>query len=136
MNLVIAILTGDGDDDVEAAVRSFQTRHHLDVDGKVGPRSLEELNVPVASRIDQIRAHLERARWVFRDIADTYIIVDIAGFRLDLVEEGAVLGVEDRVECSGAGSANRVNSLRQTRSTSPIGPLRCLAMMISANPAN
>ena len=50
--------------------------------------ALEELNVPVASRIDQIRANLERARWVFRDVEDTYIIVDIAGFRLDLVEEG------------------------------------------------
>ena len=76
------------DASLEAAVKRFQRRHGIDVDGKVGPRSLEELNVPVASRIDQIRANLERARWVFRDVEDTYIIVDIAGYRLDLVEEG------------------------------------------------
>ncbi len=54
----------------------------------MGQRSLEELNVPVEARIDQIRANLERARWVFRDIEDSYIIADIAGYRLDLVEEG------------------------------------------------
>ena len=66
-------------------------RHGIDADGKVGPRSLEELNVPVETRIDQIRANLERARWVFRDVEDTYIIVDIAGFHLDLVEDRQIV---------------------------------------------
>jgi murein L,D-transpeptidase YcbB/YkuD len=73
---------------LEAAVTRFQRRHGIDADGKVGPRTLEELNVPVEARIDQIRANLERARWVFRDVEDTYVIVDIAGYRLDLVENG------------------------------------------------
>jgi murein L,D-transpeptidase YcbB/YkuD len=73
---------------LEAAVTRFQRRHGIDPDGKVGPRTLEELTVPVEARIDQIRANLERARWVFRDVEDTYVIVDIAGYRLDLVENG------------------------------------------------
>ena len=73
---------------LDAAVKRFQRRLGVTADGKVGQRSLEELNVPVEARIDQIRANLERARWVFRDIEDSYIIADIAGYRLDLVEEG------------------------------------------------
>jgi murein L,D-transpeptidase YcbB/YkuD len=76
------------DEALDAAVKRFQQRHGVTADGKVGQRSLEELNVPVEARIDQIRANLERARWVFRDVEDSYIIADIAGYRLDLVEEG------------------------------------------------
>ena len=76
------------DEALDAAVKRFQQRHGVTADGRVGQRSLEELNVPVEARIDQIRANLERARWVFRDIEDSYIIADIAGYRLDLVEEG------------------------------------------------
>ena len=72
---------------LESAVRIFQRRHGIDADGKVGPRSLEELNLPVEARIDQIRASLERLRWVFRDIEDNFIVVDIAGFRLYLIQD-------------------------------------------------
>jgi murein L,D-transpeptidase YcbB/YkuD len=67
--------------ELEAGVKQFQMRHGIDADGKVGPRTLEELNVPVESRIDQIRATLERGRWVFRDLPNDYLIVDIAGFQ-------------------------------------------------------
>ena len=76
------------DSELENAVKRFQRRHRITADGKVGPRSLEELNIPVEDRIDQIRANLERARWVFRDVEDTYILVNIAGFVLDLVVDG------------------------------------------------
>jgi murein L,D-transpeptidase YcbB/YkuD len=70
------------DDDVEAAVRRFQARHHLDVDGKVGPKTLAALNTPVEQRIDQLRVNLERIRWVFRDVPNDFIVADIAGFTL------------------------------------------------------
>jgi len=76
------------DDAVEAAVKTFQSRHGIDADGKVGPRTLQELDVPVANRIDQIRANLERARWVFREIPKDFVLVDIAGYRLHLVKDG------------------------------------------------
>ncbi len=69
-------------EDVEGAVTRFQTRHFLDTDGKMGPKTLEALNIPVETRIDQIRASLERVRWIFRDVPDDFIIADIAGFRL------------------------------------------------------
>jgi murein L,D-transpeptidase YcbB/YkuD len=74
------------DDRLEACVKHFQMRHGIEADGKVGPRTLEELNVPVETRIDQLRASLERMRWVFRDLPERYLIVDIAGFHAYLME--------------------------------------------------
>ena len=74
----------DFDPGLETAVRSFQVRHGIDADGRVGPRTVEELNVPVEARIDQLRASLERMRWVFRDLPPDFIVVDIAGFAAHL----------------------------------------------------
>jgi murein L,D-transpeptidase YcbB/YkuD len=85
------------DDGLEAAVKKFQLRHGIDADGKVGPRTLEELNVPVEARINQLRASLERMRWVFRDLPDEYLIVDIAGFHVYLMEDGEEV-LEARVQ--------------------------------------
>jgi murein L,D-transpeptidase YcbB/YkuD len=70
---------------IEQAVMHFQQRHGIDPDGKVGPRTLAELNEPVAARVDQLRASLERTRWVFRDLEEEFLLVDIAGFKLHYV---------------------------------------------------
>lgn len=74
------------DPELEAAVRRFQARHELDVDGIVGRRTLAALNVPVEGRIDQLRVNLERVRWVFRDLEARFLLVNIARFRVLLVE--------------------------------------------------
>lgn len=68
------------DDAVAAGVKRYQQRHGLHADGRAGRRTLREMNIPVEARVDQIRANLERARWVLHDLPDTYIMVDIAGF--------------------------------------------------------
>jgi murein L,D-transpeptidase YcbB/YkuD len=75
------------DEDVEAAVMRFQERHGLAADGVVGPRTLGELNIPVESRVDQLRVNLERGRWVLHDLNDTFILVNIAGFRVFYVKD-------------------------------------------------
>ena len=76
---------------LEAEVRAFQQRHGLEDDGIVGRSTLAALNVPVEQRIDQIRANLERARWVLHDLPETYILVDIAGFRVTYTRNGEVI---------------------------------------------
>lgn len=64
------------------AVRRFQRRHLLADDGVVGPNTQTALNLPVGFRIDQIRANLERARWLLHGLPDSFVLVDIAGYRL------------------------------------------------------
>lgn len=72
---------------LEQAVVHFQRRYRLDADGIVGKRTLAAMNVPITRRIGQIRVNLERAR-MLRDIPDTAVIVDIAGFEVSLYRNG------------------------------------------------
>jgi murein L,D-transpeptidase YcbB/YkuD len=73
------------------AVRAFQHRHGLNEDGVVGPATLAALNMPVQSRIDQVRVNLERARWIVPGLPDTYLVVNIAGARVYLIRSGATV---------------------------------------------
>jgi len=76
------------DDHLENAVNRFQQNHGLTADGIVGPGTLAAMNIPVKARIDQLRANLERARWVLRNLPDNYVITDIAGFRVNYSRSG------------------------------------------------
>jgi murein L,D-transpeptidase YcbB/YkuD len=79
------------DGKLERAVRRFQKRHGLDVDGMVGARSFQALNVPVEDRIGQILASLERGRWILRSLKQDFVIVNIAAFKTYLVRGGKVI---------------------------------------------
>lgn len=76
------------DEALQAGVKNFQERHGLDDDGVIGPATLRAMNVPVEQRVQQLRLNLERGRWVFDDLADDFIIVNIAGFRAYVVRDG------------------------------------------------
>ena len=79
------------DETVALGVRRFQARHGLAPDGAVGPATLAALNVPVAARIEQLRANLERARWVFYEPESEFLVVNIAGFTLYHLRRGEVV---------------------------------------------
>lgn len=74
------------DEVLTEAVKRFQIRHGLDVDGVVGPSTLASMNVPVEQRIRQIIINLERWRWLPQELGSRYILVNIASFELDVVE--------------------------------------------------
>lgn len=74
------------DAELEAAVRSFQARHGLDVDGVVGQGTVGALNVPVEARIRQLEVNMERWRWLPQDLGRRHVEVNIAGFGVDVVE--------------------------------------------------
>ena len=68
------------------ALKKYQKRHGLKADGIAGPKTLAALNVPLKSRIEQIKINLERFRWLPRDPGDNYIVVNIADFKLHVFE--------------------------------------------------
>lgn len=70
------------------AVRAFQERHYLLVDGIVGPATLAALNVTAEARIDQIRVNLERMRWVSDGLPQDYVLVDIPAQHAYLLRDG------------------------------------------------
>jgi murein L,D-transpeptidase YcbB/YkuD len=76
------------DPPLQAALVKFQDQHGLDSDGRVGKGTLVALNVPVESSLRQIEVNLDRWRWLPHDLGERYIMVNIAGFTLDLVEGG------------------------------------------------
>ena len=76
---------------LESAVKRFQTRHGLDADGVIGPKSFTALNTPVSDRIDQIRLSLERARWILRGLEGDFVLVNIAGAETYLARDGQVV---------------------------------------------
>lgn len=71
----------------EAVVR-FQERHGLNPDGAVGPATRAALNVSAEDRVRQLVVNLERWRWLPQDLGHRHVLVNIAGFRLQVVENG------------------------------------------------
>lgn len=74
--------------DLTTAIPAFQARHGLEPDGLVGKKTLEALNIMPIERIRQIDANLERWRWLPDSLGDTYVLVNIAGYDMVLVENG------------------------------------------------
>jgi murein L,D-transpeptidase YcbB/YkuD len=79
------------DDTLELAVKNFQKRHGLQPDGEVGSSTIEALNIPALDYFRRIAVNMERWRWLSRDLGQRYILVNIAAFTLDVVENGATV---------------------------------------------
>ncbi|WP_209006205.1 murein L,D-transpeptidase [Stappia sp. 28M-7] len=68
------------------AVKLFQERHGLEVDGVIGKNTLAEINVPISRRIDQMELNMERRRWMPDDLGSRYVFVNLADQNLKVVE--------------------------------------------------
>ena len=73
---------------LETAVVTFQERHGLEADGVVGPATRAALNVSADARAEQVAVNLERWRWLPQSLGRRHVLVNIAAFRLRVVEEG------------------------------------------------
>ena len=67
------------DDTLQQAISAYQQRNGLEPDGHAGEKTVEALNVPVATRIEQIEANMERWRHMPDDFPpQRYASVNIA----------------------------------------------------------
>lgn len=78
------------DDRLQEALKIYQRRHGLVVNGRLDKETIGALNVPLGERINRIRVNMERWRWMPRTLADYYLEANTAGFDLRVVKNGKV----------------------------------------------
>ena len=76
---------------LEQAIASFQDRHQIKATGIMDAATLAAMNVPIDVRLAQLRANLERWRWMPDDLGEQHFIVNIPRFHLLAVEHGKVV---------------------------------------------
>ncbi|QSP94718.1 L,D-transpeptidase family protein [Marinobacter salinisoli] len=74
--------------EMKPALATFQARHGLAPDGLIGPQTLQALNMLPIERVRQIDASLERWRWLPEALGERYVLVNIAGYSLTVVDDG------------------------------------------------
>ncbi|MCB1044653.1 MAG: L,D-transpeptidase family protein [Acidobacteria bacterium] len=78
--------TENYDEPLISIIKDFQKRHYLEADGKIGDQTRAVLNLTPAMKVAQIKANLERWRWLPRTFAETHIDINIAGFDLKVID--------------------------------------------------
>ena len=73
---------------MERAVRRFQSRNSLKVDGIIGRNTLRAMNITAAFRVQQLKVNLERRRWLPDTLGDRYIFINLAKYRLQAIDNG------------------------------------------------
>jgi len=80
---------------LEAALMRFQTRHNLAATGALDRATQRELSFTHSDRIDQLRANLERWRWLPHALGERHIRVNIADYRLEAWAGGRIERVHE-----------------------------------------
>ena len=78
-------------------VKRFQLRHGLESDGRLGPATIKQLNVPLSDRVRQLQVTLERWRWLPTEFSAPPIIVNIPDFHLRALDENNNVAFDMRV---------------------------------------
>ncbi|MDT8282517.1 MAG: L,D-transpeptidase family protein, partial [Gammaproteobacteria bacterium] len=79
------------DKQLAASIKRCQLMFNLEDDGVVGAATLSEINRSNEHRMLQIRANLERWRWLDRDLGKRHIRVNIANFQMQYVNGDEVI---------------------------------------------
>lgn len=86
-----------------ANLRAFQQAHGIPPDGRLGPATIQELNVGADERARQVAVNLERLRWLPRQMPADRVVVNAASAQLRLFRANqavfttrVVVGQEDK----------------------------------------
>ena len=74
------------DGELREAVVAYQNRNGMEPDGVAGPKTLADMNVPVATRIKQMEINRERWNRMPASLGERFVLVNMAGYELDVVE--------------------------------------------------
>lgn len=78
------------------AIKSFQRKHALHDDGKLGKNTFKAMNVSIETRIRQAEMNLERWRWEPAKMPERYAWLNIPGFHFAVIEADTMV-MESRV---------------------------------------
>lgn len=81
----------DFDDKLDAAVRLFQARHGLVINGTVDEATFYALAVPADYRLNQLRLNAQRIQQWAAALSDRYVVVNIPAATIEAVEGGQVV---------------------------------------------
>ena len=98
---------------VEAAVKRFQARHGLSQSGVVGAATFTELNVPAATRLQQLETNLVRLKAYSSDLGARFVVANIPAAEVETVENGVVYSHH----AAGVGKIDRQSPIMQTHAT-------------------
>ena len=90
----LEVNTGIGDifdSYVEAAVRRFQARHGLSIDGLVREQTFNALNVSAAVRLNQLKINLVRLRSLSGNLGPRFVVCNIPAAQIEAIENGVAV---------------------------------------------
>ncbi|MFW5450172.1 MAG: murein L,D-transpeptidase [Methylophagaceae bacterium] len=100
---------------MEQAVRRFQQKYSLKVDGIFGSETRHAMNISASERLQQIKITLERHRWMPADLGQRYLMVNLANYTLHGFENGnskldmrVIVGRKNRPTPSFVSKMNRL----------------------------
>jgi L,D-transpeptidase YcbB len=76
---------------VEAAVKRFQARHGLSIDGIARTLTFNALNIPAEARLNQLRVNLVRLRALAATPGHRFVVCNIPAAQLEAIENGVVM---------------------------------------------
>jgi len=90
------------DEPLVTAVKRFQERHGLRPSGYLTVDTVDQMNVPLSSRVEQIRLTMERYRWLRYSFPEPPIVVNLPEFRLYAFDRGGRVGLTMKVNVGDA----------------------------------
>lgn len=79
------------DETTDAAIRTFQARHGLQLTGEVDEATFYAMLVPASTRLNQLYLNLQRVNNMAPTISDRYVVVNIPAATIEAVEASAVV---------------------------------------------